>query len=376
MMKFFLFFLFFFKIGQSIAQEYSIEKNIIGVMLDSNYAKAKVYLCQLGVVKLDSIICENGKFEFCLKKDDFPRFFIQILGKDSSIYTVANFVFDYKEPVYIEIIDLENKKYYSSSSLYNSKWDSYSKQISTIREKYSFKKFKNAEDSLKAKNDTETKIYETLEELQQKNQFFFLSIFRYHLNTIKLLEPSPSFLTKVSLLLNKIDSKYLNNSSFLELEKYVSSNKTSLLGHFIENYSFPTCNNDSIKTIEFKNKKYILLNFWATWCGPCKPKNEYIETNIKKYQSAGIEVIGVLIDNNNNEKNDDQIKMLCSKVNFSWTQGLLGKNIMSEKIMDNFRIETVPKVFLISKEGKIIDIYIFKFEDVIKIIKEYENEKR
>ena len=374
-MKFISFLFLLINLSLCVAQGKSPNTKVIGTMLDSNFINSKIYLSQSGGVLIDSIIPQKGKFEFVIKRNNFPSFYIHTTDKDGSFCHIMGFVSDYNESVYVEIKDVEKRIHFHSSSLYNSRYEWYNEEIDGILRKHRHRKFISKEDSIKAQNDTENRVFQFFNDLKNYDQFYFLSIIFTRTQAIKLLEPKISFLAKMDSLLSTIDPKYTDDKAYSRVKSYFSINSVSLVGHFIKNYEFASCNGDSVSTRLFKDKKYILLNFWATWCVPCKPKNEYIEKNIEKYRKAGIEVIGIVIDNENKEKSDLVVKKTCSKINYSWRQGLLDNGKMSKSIMEDFRVETVPKVFLISKEGEIINVDMFEFEDVLKAIEKYEVEK-
>ena len=109
--------------------------------------------------------------------------------------------------------------------------------------------------------------------------------------------------------------------------------------------------------------KVVLVNFWATWCPPCKYE---IPTFIKlqnKYRNDGFEIIGVSIDQGNNKQilsfiNDYKINYLVARQNKS-TFNTFGEMV------------AVPTSFLINQEGKIEKKYSgiypqFSFENEIR----------
>jgi thiol-disulfide isomerase/thioredoxin len=119
-------------------------------------------------------------------------------------------------------------------------------------------------------------------------------------------------------------------------------------------------NGKSLQLSDFKGK-YVLLDFWASWCVPCRKGNPHLKELYAKYQSKGCEVIGVSDD----DRNHDAWKKAVDQDGLPWHQVLRGldidkkmRGIKNESdISEKYGINSLPTQILIDATGKIIGRY-------------------
>ncbi|MCL4540560.1 MAG: TlpA family protein disulfide reductase [Bacteroidetes bacterium] len=125
--------------------------------------------------------------------------------------------------------------------------------------------------------------------------------------------------------------------------------------------------NDNGKKVSLSDLrgKTVLINFWATWCGPCKAELPDIEAISKEYASKGLVVIGVSEDEGNN--------LVSTVSKFATQQGLTYQIVIDDNsIADAYgNINAIPTSFLVGKDGKIVKQWVGEkdrafFESVVK----------
>ena len=121
------------------------------------------------------------------------------------------------------------------------------------------------------------------------------------------------------------------------------------LGNEMPDFSFVDLNGKKRKFSEFRGK-YVLLDFWGFWCPPCREELPYLREAYKRYQSRGLEIVGM----NTDEYTPESIKKSLADNGMTWTQAR-HDSIMELKDFQ-FRIESFPSTFLISPEGKILSM--------------------
>ena len=110
--------------------------------------------------------------------------------------------------------------------------------------------------------------------------------------------------------------------------------------------------NDSIITLSSFKGDVVLLNFWATWCGPCIAEIPEFNDLYEKYNSKGFEIIGVSISDNFN-----QLKKFTNKINVDYKLLYGSTNIINEVIQQYGGFYSVPVSYLINRDGLVVRGY-------------------
>jgi cytochrome c biogenesis protein CcmG/thiol:disulfide interchange protein DsbE len=111
------------------------------------------------------------------------------------------------------------------------------------------------------------------------------------------------------------------------------------------NYTLKDVNGRDVRLSEFKGK-VILLDFWATWCGPCKVEIPWFVEFQEKYGPAGLQVVGVSVDDTQERLTPFVTQF---KMNYAVLQGL-GHDDLQEEYGPLWGI---PVTMLISRDGRI-----------------------
>lgn len=107
---------------------------------------------------------------------------------------------------------------------------------------------------------------------------------------------------------------------------------------------------DSIVTLSSFKGKVVLIDFWASWCYPCRQSIPGVVKLYNKYKSKGFEVLAVSIDSKRSEW-----KKASKYFKLPYTS-LLDPNGWNAKVIDTYGINGIPATFLLNKEGRIVAI--------------------
>jgi peroxiredoxin len=105
----------------------------------------------------------------------------------------------------------------------------------------------------------------------------------------------------------------------------------------------------SVKLTDYKGK-VVLLNFWATWCGPCKVEIPWFVEFEKQYKGQGFAVLGVSMD----DEGWEIVKPYLAKSPVNYRM-LVGDDVMAQKYGG---IESLPTSFVIDRQGRIAATHV------------------
>ncbi|HMU09714.1 MAG TPA: TlpA disulfide reductase family protein [Ferruginibacter sp.] len=107
---------------------------------------------------------------------------------------------------------------------------------------------------------------------------------------------------------------------------------------------------DSVIRLSSMQGKVVLIDFWASWCAPCRAANPYIQKLYSKYKDKGFEVMGVSLDT----KQKEWLKAI-KQDRLKYTQ-VIDNSGWRSKVAERYFVELLPTNFLVDRSGKVVAI--------------------
>ncbi len=149
--------------------------------------------------------------------------------------------------------------------------------------------------------------------------------------------------------INNFSGEATKTYHYIKLKEYADRLSRVAIGQIAPDISQPDLNgkNESFQPL-LKNNKYILIDFWASWCRPCRQENPHVLEAYNAYHAKGFDVFGVSFD-----KDKDKWQKAIEDDKLPW------HHVSELKMWDNkaaeiYCVRSIPANYLIDQNGKII----------------------
>ncbi len=168
------------------------------------------------------------------------------------------------------------------------------------------------------------------------------------LNTIMAMKGAPE--SAVMEYFSLLPPAAANSGLGKRTTKFINKTFADEVGKIAPDFTLMDVNGKPVKLSSYKGKKYVLVDFWATWCGPCRKEFPELMAAQTKYKDKDLVILGVSIDANKESWEafvKDQTKTNWQHV---W-DGPSGPDMVANTL---YSVPSIPRNFLIDKDGKVI----------------------
>ncbi|NEM98823.1 TlpA disulfide reductase family protein [Pontibacter burrus] len=164
--------------------------------------------------------------------------------------------------------------------------------------------------------------------------------------TLTLIDPTGDFAFADSMA--TLYNQHIPNSKYTkELRNRLNESRSTAVGQVAPEITLPTPDGGTASLSSLRGK-YVLIDFWASWCGPCRKENPNVVRMYNIYKDKGFEIFGVSLDQNR----EKWLKAIADdKLTWPHVSDLKGWESAAAGL---YNITAIPQTLLLDKEGRII----------------------
>lgn len=302
-------------------------------------------------VILETDTIKNGKVEFSGKVDIPDAYYLSVDGIPGSMpFILENTVMDvtiYKDSL------AKSKITGSKENDLNAEYMAHSlnlrKASKELQERYQEAQTKKDN----AKLLTIRRAYDSLRKVGKNYDIDFVKNNSNHvmgaITLQRLLRSRNISVEEAETFYKTLNDTIKKSSASKAIISQIQTQKATETGSVAPAFSGKTPDGKTLALNDIKGK-VIIIDFWASWCGPCRRENPNVVKLYKKYHKKGLEIIGVSLDKQTQEQRwKDAIK----KDKLTWPQvsNLQGWN---EPIAKLYNVRSIPRTFILDENKKII----------------------
>ncbi len=154
---------------------------------------------------------------------------------------------------------------------------------------------------------------------------------------------------EVTKIVEEAAAKFPEHQGLITIKSTLNSTAKGWVGQPAPEISLPDPNGKEIKLSSFRGK-YVLVDFWASWCGPCRAENPNVVKAYNKFKDKNFTILGVSLDQPG--KKEAWMKAVMDD-QLTWTH-VSDLKFWSSVVVPLYKIEGIPYNVLVDPEGKII----------------------
>ncbi len=297
---------------------------------------------------LDTLEIEaNGDFTYAFDSINTPTFYeLNLYGQrvvKLALYKEnVNVKFNFADPKSLQIEGSQDSK---EMLKLETLMESYQGEVNQLNEKYYEAMSKNDADVIR-QIQVDAMNLETQQVVKVKEMIESMGDSFASLAAIGLLNPQNDF-PFIDALITRLNENYPGTIAILQMKQQLDEMRALAVGQVAPDIVLPDANGKTTKLSDLRGK-YVLIDFWAAWCKPCRQENPNVVRLYNQYNSKGFEVFGVSLD----RSREDWVKAIADD-GLNWTQ-VSDLQYFNSAAAVLYQIQAIPATYLVDPDGKII----------------------
>lgn len=318
----------------------TIENAPAGAVILSQFTDSRPKV--LDTLQLD----DKGKFSYEVAVDS-PTFYELNLYSQKSVRLAlfkddVEVTYDFSEP---ESLAIKGSKDSQEMLKIEKLMEEYQAKVNALNEAYYKAMGDNNTEEIK-KIQTDAMALESNQSTEVKKVINSMGDSFASLAAIGLLNPKNEFQFMDSLVA-KLDEKYPETKTIIQLKQQLDDMRALSMGQIAPEIELPNPAGQTVKLSDLRGK-YVMIDFWAAWCKPCREENPNVVKLYNEYKEKGFEVFGVSLD----RAKEDWVEAIAED-GLTWTQ-VSDLKYFNSVAADLYQIDAIPATYLIDPDGKII----------------------
>ncbi|MBW3128937.1 AhpC/TSA family protein [Hymenobacter profundi] len=325
-------------------------------------APAKVYMLRDGKFT-DSTALTNGAFE--LKGTvEAPQQVMLVLARDGKLkQTLANFMKADRTTLFLEKgpVMLTSADSLTTAKITGSKLTAEHQKLQATL-KPANDKMKALMVDYRAASPEQRKDPAFMKQLDEREEAISAESKQHYLAFVKANPNSPVSLgavkqvggsvpsyAEVAPLYESLAPAVKNSPEGKKYGEMLQAIKAVSIGATAPNFTQQTPDGKQVSLADYRGK-YVLIDFWASWCGPCRQENPNVTKVYNDYKTKNFDILGVSLDN---EKAREKWLKAIADDQLAWTQVSDLKGWQND-VAVQYHVQAIPQNFLVDPTGKIV----------------------
>lgn len=304
------------------------------------------------IKKLDSAFIRHGMFEFRGLADTPQLFKLIIIKKGQKNFSLMFYAENRKMNITGHFDDADHAVI--TGSAIQDEYKSFSKRFKSYAEEET--RLGELNDSLEAKGDKKgaDSLRKVMESFWKKEQGFIKDYAKQHpssyisANEVYYYFKDNPVVPELESIYNEFTPAVQGSYYGRKIKDVIETAGKTAIGKIAPDFTQNDTGGNPITLSSYRGR-YVLIEFWASWCAPCRADNPNIVEAYLKFHSKGFDILGVSMDDKK-DKWEEAIK----KDNLSWNQ-VSDLKEWKNSVRVLYGVEYLPMNFLIDKNGYIID---------------------